>query len=57
MRFLRPFEGIPGMLESLPGKFVGRQMIPFAMLGGSGTVGVRGHFVKFRGSLMRILRH
>jgi hypothetical protein len=46
-----------GVLHGLPGMLVAGEVILFAVVCGGGTVGVRGHFVEFGGSLMRIVVH
>jgi hypothetical protein len=46
-----------GVLHCLAGVLVAREVILLAVMDGSGAVGVRGHFVKFSGSLMRIVIH
>lgn len=45
------------MFQRLPGKLTAGEMIFLAVMRGSRAVGMCGHFVKLRGSLMRILRH
>jgi len=45
------------LLHSLPGVFVTRLMLPFCVARRCGAVGVRGLFVQFRSSLMRIVVH
>jgi hypothetical protein len=41
----------------LAGMFVSREVILLAVLRGGGTVRVRGHFVEFGSSIMRIVVH
>ncbi len=42
------------MFHGLPGMLVPRLMIFLAVMNGGSAVGVRGHFVEFRSSLVRI---
>jgi len=46
-----------GVFHGLAGMFVAREVILLAVTHGGGTVGVRGHFVEFSGSLVRIVVH
>ena len=55
--FLGELVRLGGVLQGLPRKFVGGFMVLFVVMHGSGTVRVRGQFVEFRGSLVRILGH
>jgi len=55
--FLGVAEGGGGVFEGLPGMFVTGEMIFFAVMSGRNAMSVSGPFVKFRGSLMRILGH
>jgi hypothetical protein len=45
------------MLHGLAGMLVAGEVILLVVMRGSGTVGMGGHFVKFGGSLMRIVVH
>jgi len=49
--------GFLRMLHGLPGHFVRAQVIALIVMRHGGPVGVRGKFVKFGGSSMRIARH
>ncbi|GAC1616111.1 MAG: hypothetical protein PVS2B2_13430 [Candidatus Acidiferrum sp.] len=57
MSFLGPLEGFIGMFQGLLGMLVSGLMIFFSVVHGSGTMRVRGEFVKFCGSLVRIIWH
>jgi hypothetical protein len=52
MGFLGVSKGLGCMLQRLPGKLVTCLMIAFAMVRGCRLMSVRGHFVKFGGSLV-----
>ena len=45
------------MLHGLAGMLVAGEVILLVVMRGSGTVGMRGHFVEFGSSLMRIVVH
>ena len=57
MRLLRPLEGLLGVLQRLFRKLVPGQMIFLPVVRGGSAVRVRGEFVKFSSSLMRIIWH
>jgi hypothetical protein len=46
-----------GVLHGLAGMLVAGEVILFAVVCGGGAVSVRGHFVEFGSSLMRIVVH
>jgi hypothetical protein len=52
MRFLRMLKRPSRVLHRLPGVFVARKVVFFAVVCGCHAVRVRCHFVEFRGSLM-----
>jgi len=52
VRFLRMLKRPRRVLHRLPGMFVSRQVILFAVMRGCHAVRVRGKFVEFCGSLM-----
>ena len=54
---LRRFVRLVGILQGLPGVFVGGLVIFFSVADRSGTVCVRSLVVQFRGSLVRIVWH
>jgi hypothetical protein len=49
--------GVHRELMRLPAEFVGGQMVSLTVGSGGGLVGVGGKIVKFRGSIVRTLRH
>ena len=49
--------GVHGVLVCLLAKFVGGEMISFAVGLGGNSVGVGGQIVKFRGSIVHALGH
>jgi hypothetical protein len=55
--FQRGLVRFVGVLHCLAGMLVAREVILLAVMHGGGTVGVRGHFMEFGGSLMRIVVH
>jgi hypothetical protein len=56
-RFQCGLVGFVGVFHCLAGMLVARKVILLAVTHGSGTVRVRGHFVEFGSSLMRIVIH
>jgi hypothetical protein len=56
-RFQRGLMGLVGVFHGLAGMFVSGEVILLAVLRGGGTVRVRGHFVEFGSSIMRIVVH
>jgi hypothetical protein len=56
-QLLTQLVGIEGMLMSLLAQLMTRQMIPFAVGGGCGVVGVGGKVVKFYDSFVRTGGH
>jgi hypothetical protein len=57
MSFLRQLERFSGMFHCLPGVFLPGLVIFFAMVGRGGAVRMRGKFMEFSGSLVRIVWH
>jgi hypothetical protein len=57
MSLLRLLVGFLCVLHGLPRQFVAAQVIAFFVMRRGGSVGMRGKFVKFGGSLMGIARH
>jgi hypothetical protein len=55
--FLRPLEGLIGVLQRLSGMLVSAQVISLAVLHGGGAVRVRGKLVKLGSSLVRVAGH
>jgi hypothetical protein len=55
--FLRLPVGFLRVLHGLPGQLVSAQVIAFLVMGGRSPVRMRGKFVEFGCSLMRIARH
>jgi hypothetical protein len=55
--FLRPLESLIGVFQGLVGILVSGLVIFFPMVRGGGTVRVRGQFVEFSNSLVRIVWH
>jgi hypothetical protein len=57
MRFLRPLQSLASMFQRLLGMLVPRQVIFFPVVHRRSAVRVRRQFMKFRSSLMRVVRH
>lgn len=57
MRLLRPLEGLLGVLQRLLRKLVPGQVIFFPVVRGGSAVRVRGEFVEFGSSLVRVIWH
>jgi hypothetical protein len=57
MRFLRPLERLLGMFHGLPGVFMPGLVVFFPVMRGGGAMRVRGEFVEFRSSLVRVIWH
>jgi hypothetical protein len=55
--FLGGSKRLGSMFHRLPGVFVAGLVVTLAMMDGSCSMSMRGHFVKFGGSLVRILWH
>lgn len=55
--FLRPFESPLGMFQCLSGKLVSGLVIFFPVVHGGNAVRVRGEFVEFGSSLVRVIWH
>jgi hypothetical protein len=56
-RSYRSFMSLPGVLHRLLRKFMGGQVVFLIGVRHRNAMCVRGQFVKFRGPLMRIVRH
>jgi hypothetical protein len=57
MSFLRRLKRCIGMFQCLSGMLVSGLMIFFSVVHGGSTVRVRGEFVEFGGSLVRVIWH
>jgi len=57
MSFLGPLESFIGMFQGLLGMLVPGLVIFFPVVCGGGTVRVRGEFVEFGSSLVRVIWH
>ena len=57
MRFLRLFEGPPGVIERLPRKLVRGEVVFLAVMRGGNPVGMRRHLVHLRGDSMCVPWH
>jgi hypothetical protein len=57
MRLLRPLEGLLGVLQRLFRKLVPGQVIFLPVVRGGCAVRVRGEFVEFGSSLVRVIWH
>ncbi len=57
MGFLRPLKSFIGMFQGLLGMLVPGQVIFFTVVRGGGAVRVRGEFVEFGSSLVRVVWH
>ena len=57
MSVFRPLHGFTRMLQRLSGMLVPGQVIFFSMMRGGSSVRVRGEFVEFGSSLVRIVWH
>jgi hypothetical protein len=55
--FQRGLVGLVGVFHGLAGMFIACEVILFAVVYRGGTVRMRGHFVEFGSSLMRIVGH
>ena len=51
------FVGFVGVFHRSAGMFVAGEVVLLVVMRGGGAVGMRGHFVEFGGSLMRIVIH